>query len=351
MRTPAKPIGKTGTRCAFTLVELLVVIMIIGVLIALLLPAVQAAREAARRIQCTNHMMQIGIAVHHFHDTHRGLPPSALNDVTRCSFWVFLMPFMEQNANYDLAGPSGNEQRHSEWWDTLAKEHKSGLGSIPYMKCPTKRSGLQICEGTSPGNGDWSGLSAGKGPRGDYAIVYSGNVLDPDVSDKGWHLNLKKAADAPHSPFRGSRTMVSGSPEHWASSINFSAWKDGTSNQLIVGEKYVPFDLMGLDTAEASDVDGSFLSIGEAFYHGEPGGRFNVARPIITCSPRLTKPMAYAGIHDLDAEIPVYGFGGYHPGICNFLLGDASVRAMGITTKPEVLGAAADTCDGQHLEF
>ncbi|MDR3197447.1 MAG: DUF1559 domain-containing protein [Planctomycetaceae bacterium] len=98
-------------RNGFTLVELLVVIAIIGVLIALLLPAVQAAREAARRMQCTNHQRQIGIAVHNFHNVHNRIP-NAINDPLvpparisvgiGLSYLVWLLPFVEASAQYDI---------------------------------------------------------------------------------------------------------------------------------------------------------------------------------------------------------------------------------------------------------
>ncbi len=93
------------SRTAFTLVELLVVIAIIGILVGLLLPAVQAAREAARRMQCTNNLKQLGLALHNYHDTHKRLPfasggttpPSGSPGYSAVSL---MLPYMEQTPLY-----------------------------------------------------------------------------------------------------------------------------------------------------------------------------------------------------------------------------------------------------------
>jgi len=107
---------RSKQRRAFTLVELLVVIAIIGILVALLLPAVQAAREAARRAQCSNNLKQMGLAAHNYHDTFRSFPPGAITDGPCCSAksrvnWaIALLPYMEQTSLYDEYDHDANNE-------------------------------------------------------------------------------------------------------------------------------------------------------------------------------------------------------------------------------------------------
>ncbi|HEX7377779.1 MAG TPA: DUF1559 domain-containing protein, partial [Pirellulales bacterium] len=106
--------GRFSRRGGFTLVELLVVIAIIGILIALLLPAVQAAREAARRTQCTDNLKQFGLAIQNYADAVRTLPPAGLDygfnyyyedytpkTIRNLNGFVLLLPFLEQQTVYN----------------------------------------------------------------------------------------------------------------------------------------------------------------------------------------------------------------------------------------------------------
>ncbi|MDO5553207.1 MAG: DUF1559 domain-containing protein [Planctomycetia bacterium] len=101
-------LGSVRRFLAFTLVELLVVIAIIGILIALLLPAVQAAREAARRMQCTNNLKQWALGLQNYHDVVSQMPPMGYNsDVYRFSWMVMLLPYIEQQSAYEMIAAGG----------------------------------------------------------------------------------------------------------------------------------------------------------------------------------------------------------------------------------------------------
>ncbi|MBN2291788.1 MAG: DUF1559 domain-containing protein [Pirellulales bacterium] len=132
---------KAESRGGFTLVELLVVIAIIGILIALLLPAVQAAREAARRAQCSNNLKQIGLAVHAYHASFREFPPSHIvsgdNDVGKAvSTQLVLLRYLEQDNVYNML--NFDIGLTFEYKVPLDMKHHEGVSKIiPAYKCPS----------------------------------------------------------------------------------------------------------------------------------------------------------------------------------------------------------------------
>ncbi|MDR1960470.1 MAG: DUF1559 domain-containing protein [Planctomycetaceae bacterium] len=159
------------SKTAFTLVELLVVIAIIGILIALLLPAVQAAREAARRMQCTNHLKQFGLAVHNYHDSYNTFPPLGLWGQTNSDAynWILgVLPYIEQQGILGMIDAGGTAasvdgttnyspgMRHNTW----DINYKPWQLSFPTLHCPSDPNIHQTPETYFPGTGSYVG-SAG----------------------------------------------------------------------------------------------------------------------------------------------------------------------------------------------
>ena len=183
-----KKLVKRSKIHAFTLVELLVVIAIIGILIALLLPAVQAAREAARRIQCTNNVKQLSLALLNYGDGHKTFPPQLFNTEERQpNVFMSIMPYIEQGAVYEMyqAGPKVPA------WSVTTTAGNYLKANINAFLCPSDGAGLgkpehavgminyRICigdwaPGSAPGNGIMRGIAGGTGGSRNCTVRLSG---------------------------------------------------------------------------------------------------------------------------------------------------------------------------------
>jgi prepilin-type N-terminal cleavage/methylation domain-containing protein len=208
---------KSRLRTGFTLVELLVVIAIIGILIALLLPAVQAAREAARRTQCTNNMKQIGLALHNYHDTNKRLPMGSFHS-TICGRWSWqprILPFVEGGAEYDqldfhLHGWQGNNYQY------IKAIHQNFL-------CPSDTLFDEMREEEGFAAPTWV-LS-----QSDYAACIGDYMNSTGIGDPHMYGNVGV------SPYT-TPVKVRGMMGRWWWGARFADVTDGLSNTICVGE-------------------------------------------------------------------------------------------------------------------
>ena len=199
----------------FTLVELLVVIAIIGILVALLLPAVQAAREAARRTQCSNNLKQIGLALQNYHNSFKEFPPGTQYGDDDYGWGCMILPMLEQGTIFDQIDVAADERNI-----TIPLQPGVTDQVIPAFICPSNPMDLLH----SPIRGDVGGHG-----RSDYKGC---------LGSEG-----------------GAITGMFGKIKHFAKPTRIKDVLDGTTNTFAVGEGYTKFmiEIDGPDHPNAGD--------------------------------------------------------------------------------------------------
>jgi len=320
----------------FTLVELLVVIAIIGILVALLLPAVQAAREAARRMSCSNNIKQIGIAFHNYHDTHKKLPapyvlcrldmlgaplPGPAGD-TAHAWGTALLPFMEQQPLYDQFDI--NVPFFSPFGPYTYDNQTPSQERVEVFQCPSTAGGPQVNDFLEPNFSiPWkaarSDYCATNGMLGVWANAFYTPVFGSPMADRDGVLNQPNAWNAFRDILDGTSNTITIIERAGSNNI----WRDG---KLFQGGG------PGTGTAGGSWAD---ILNGEFWFAGSLyDGSGSTGPCLINCTNADTRG-AYS----------------FHPGGVQALLTDASVQFIAETVDTVVIAHLVAKQDGEVVDF
>jgi len=351
--------GGRPPRPAFTLVELLVVIAIIGILIALLLPAVQAAREAARRAQCSNNLKQIGLGLHNYHDVNRTFPFAFMVDDTTLNVQVWgtrILPYIEQGALYDNfhnTVPSFNEATALGYSTSQVADNLAVIGTeLNAFICPSAPGSDRTYNGELPASSLGSGvppmpLTWRAGPS-DYCASLG---VDPNGTFAATaYANQPSTLSNPAGALVCSGDDLGINLPMGDSSI--ASIRDGTSNTIVVGERTGGAKLYiagHKDAPTASPWDILARSNGGGWGDMLNGYHYIMGSLGDGTPPPLSPTGGTCVINCSNARNA--GYYSFHPGGAQFLLGDGSVKLVAETIDAFVFAAMITRDNGETVQM